>query len=154
MDIPPHRFEQTCQNSQLSISDEFFPLGQNILCRGKNIFYESTDGMFKHNVIICQKLSRLLSFYLLAVTVGGWIWQAITCSYYQTAKMPEHCYSCQVAHNSLLNFKRVCALHEQCTPVPMLLKNCKNTNNFYNSQQFSVKQIHIENQHLTEMSKK
>jgi len=29
----------------------------------------------------------------------------------------------------------VCALHEQCTPVPMLLKNCKNTNNFYNSKQ-------------------
>jgi len=24
----------------------------------------------------------------------------------------------------------VCALHEQCTPVPMLLKNCKNTNIF------------------------
>ena len=48
VDIPPHRFEQTCQNSQLSISDEFFPLGQNILCRGKNIFYESTDGMFSN----------------------------------------------------------------------------------------------------------
>ena len=57
-----------------------------------------------------SQLSQICSLFVLealVVTVCGWIWQAFTCSDCQTAKMPEYCYSCQVAHNSLLNFNRV-----------------------------------------------
>jgi len=38
VDSPPHRFEHTCQNSQLSASNEFFPLCGTSCVKGKIFF--------------------------------------------------------------------------------------------------------------------
>ena len=58
-----------------------------------------------NNVVNCLLLR-------LPITVYAWIWHAITCSHCQTAKMFDCCYNCQVAHNSVLNSKRVLAIGE------------------------------------------
>ena len=81
------------------------------LCRGKIFFMSQTMQCLSNLLqncktekksVVCLKLLRLQSFYLLAVTFETTKRRAFTCS------------RCQAAHNSLLNFNRVLGAGGYC----------------------------------------
>jgi len=87
--------------------------------------------MVYFSIYLCRYLSLTLVGNEFGLCVSGGL---ETTSLYPAAKIIT-CRYFQIIRQPPLHKAHVCALHEQCTPVPMLLKNCKNTNIFFNSKQ-------------------
>ena len=86
-----------------------------------NIAFFCPFTMVYFSIYLCRYLSLTLVGNEFGLCVSGGL---ETTSLYPAAKIIT-CRYFQIIRQPPLHKAHVCALHEQCTPVPILLKNCK-----------------------------